>query len=170
MKLHTYLTAEQWESSLSSRWRMSLTPHTAPGWHILFQKRQYDYYKVFKIYNINQLTLLLLTESSQSLPSPWGPVVLLNVQCSSLIKWPLRTMSWRVLAFSRPTLRDKLIQLRQTHRISSVFGLNLKLENIKKPTWWCRLWCNTADTLTSAGLRSGSPDEASKREIMSNMF
>lgn len=37
-------------------------------------------------------------------PSPWGPVVLLKVQCSSLIKWPLRTMSWRVLAFSRPTL------------------------------------------------------------------
>lgn len=38
-------------------------------------------------------------------PSPWGPVVLLKVQCSSLIKWPLRTMSWRVLAFSLPTLR-----------------------------------------------------------------
>lgn len=38
--------------------------------------------------------------------------MLLKVQCSSLIKWPLRTMSWRVLAFSRPTLReDKIIHL-----------------------------------------------------------
>lgn len=46
-------------------------------------------------------------QGRQPLPSPWRPVVLLKVQCSSLIKWPLRTMSWRVLAFSRPTLCER---------------------------------------------------------------
>lgn len=95
-----YLTAEQWDRSLSFHWHMSLPLHTAPRRHILSVT---NFTNVKQYANVWMWTWCFRMQW-RPWPSPWGPVVLLKVQCSSLIKWPLRTMSWRVLAFSRPTL------------------------------------------------------------------
>lgn len=98
--LRMYLTAERWDRSLSFHWHMSPPLRTAPKQHNLSMTR---FIKLKQYANVWKWTRCFKMQWRPS-PSPWGPVVLLKVQCSSLIKWPLRTMSWRVLAFSRPTL------------------------------------------------------------------
>lgn len=62
---------------------------------------------------VGSVTLLPLTYvsasshgSSTTTPSPEGPVLLVKMQCSSLMKCPLRTMSCLQLASSRPTLEE----------------------------------------------------------------
>lgn len=131
------LSSLTWLQNNTTCWRNHLTMKTEPSDLIL------------------EHTFATL-HSGELLPSPWGPVVLLKVQCSSLIKWPLSTMSWRVFAFSRPTLMVDERQQIQTHVSKS----NLTSRKWKR-TWWCHLWCNITDTPTSVGPRSGSPNVGS---------
>lgn len=47
-----------------------------------------------------------LTDKEDVSLSPPGPAELVKMQCSSLMRWPLRTMSWWLLASTRPTLQE----------------------------------------------------------------
>lgn len=102
----TDLTWGQWAPSLSCRWRKSQLLRRAPG-QLLLMRRESEM-RLQSYLTIWTSVTDKPVEAAELHPlSPIGPVELVKVQCSSLMKWPLRTMSWRLLASTRPTLKNK---------------------------------------------------------------